>query len=75
MPQVPPKLYSLLTGWFQGDKRKAMLWFEVSNPMLNGLRPKDYHQNGNYDLLERKIEMALKEVEDERTKQSCPSDS
>jgi hypothetical protein len=46
---------------------KAKLWFEIDNPILNGIKPKDYHQNGNWDLLLKKIESAIKEVKNERS--------
>ena len=59
MPVVPKRLLSLVMQHF-GDKNKARLWFDISNPELHGLRPRDYHQNGNFDLLEKKIKDALK---------------
>jgi hypothetical protein len=41
------------------------LWFEIDNPVLNGIKPKDYHQNGRWDRLEKMIYDALEESEND----------
>ena len=65
MPVVPKRLFSLAMEHF-GDKNKARLWFDISNPELRGMRPRDYHQNGNWDILENKIKAALKGYPNEK---------
>lgn len=41
------------------------MWFEIPNPVLNGMKPKDYHLSGRWDRLEKMIYDALEETEDE----------
>lgn len=65
MPLVPKKLLQKVTEHFEGNAFKANLWFEISNPVLNGMKPKDYHQAGKWDRLERMIDDALKGEKDE----------
>lgn len=51
------------------------MWFYVSNPSLNGMRPIDYKPNGKWDALEKLILRAIAEVENERTEQQSSTDS
>ena len=60
MPQVPQRLLNLVIKYFR-SRDKARLWFDIPNPVLNGVKPKDYHQNGKYHLLEKLIISALEE--------------
>jgi hypothetical protein len=74
MPRIPLKLFRRVANHF-GDVNKARVWFQISNPVLNGMRPQDYHQNGKWDRLQKLIDDALKENEHERTKTSASTDS
>lgn len=65
MPQVPQKLLRLVTEHFEGNIIKAQLWFEIDNPVLNGMKPRNYHQGGKWDRLEKMIHDALKENKDD----------
>lgn len=59
MPEVPKRLLSLVNEHFK-DKKRSKLWFDISNPELHWMKPRDYHQNGNWDILEKIIKHALK---------------
>lgn len=66
MVQIPHKLMQKVIKHFQGDVTKAKLWFEIDNPMLNGMKPKHYHQGGRWDRLSRLIDDALQGDENEQ---------
>jgi hypothetical protein len=68
--RIPLKLLSLVAEHF-GNRARARLWFVVSNPILKGMRPIDYKQQGRYDLLEKMLVEAIKETKDERTESSA----
>lgn len=63
---IPQKLLSRVAEHFSGDLNRARLWFEIDNPVLNGMKPKHYHQSGSWKRLEKMIDDALMESEDER---------
>lgn len=67
MPQIPQKLLRKVMDYYGGNVVKAKLWFEIDNPVLNGMKPKNYHQSGKWTRLEKMIDDALKESNNERT--------
>lgn len=67
---IPQKLLSRVAEHFEGNMVKAKLWFEIDNPVLNGMKPKNYHQSGSWKRLEKMIDDALMETENERTEKS-----
>lgn len=70
--KIPQKLYSLVMGCFEGNRKLTELWFNTANPVLRGIKPKDYHQSGKFDNLERIIKRHLEELDNE---QSTTTDS
>jgi len=64
--QVPQKLLHRVTAYFEGNVTKAKLWFEIDNPILNGMKPKHYHQSGSWKRLEKMIDDALQESNHEQ---------
>lgn len=66
---IPRKLLSRVAEHFNGDMNRARLWFEIDNPVLNGMKPKHYHQSGSWKRLEKMIDDALMETANERTKE------
>lgn len=44
-------LFNLVAGYFKGDVRKTALWFQVSNPLLGDLSPRDMIRIGRYKKL------------------------
>ena len=67
---IPQKLLSRITDHFNGDVSRAMMWFHIPNPILNGMRPMDYKFNGSWKRLEKMIDDALEENSNEQ-EQSC----
>lgn len=65
---IPRKLLSRILDHFDGDMVRAKLWFDIPNPVLNGLAPKNYHQGGSWKRLEKMIDDALEEYNEQRTK-------
>lgn len=49
----------LMAGYFKGDAEKTALWFQVSNPALGGISPRDMIRYGRYKKLELFIRNAL----------------
>jgi hypothetical protein len=49
----------LMAGYFNGDARKTALWFQVSNPALGGVSPRDMIRYGRYKKLALFIRNAL----------------
>ncbi len=49
----------VMAGYFNGDARKTALWFQVSNPMLGGVSPRDMIRYGRYKKLALFIRNAL----------------
>ena len=58
--QIPIKLQQIVIDHFDGNVCKANLWWGIPNPILSGVKPKDYQQNGSYTRLEKMIKDALK---------------
>lgn len=65
--QIPRKLFSRITEYFEGNVTRAELWWRIPNPVLNGLAPKDYHQSGSWKRLEKMIDDALEESNNAET--------
>jgi hypothetical protein len=42
---------NLVAEFFEGDSQKVGLWFELSNPMLGNLSPRDMIRVGRYERL------------------------
>lgn len=49
----------LVAGYFQGDAQKTALWFNVKNPALGGISPRDMIRFGRYQKLEKFVRNAL----------------
>lgn len=49
----------LMAGYFHGDARKTALWFQVANPALGGISPRDMIRYGRYKKLALFIRNAL----------------
>lgn len=49
----------LMAGYFKGDVKKTALWFNVNNPALGGISPRDMIRYGRYKKLELFIRNAL----------------
>ena len=49
----------LVAGYFDGDVQKTTLWFQVKNPALGGISPRDMIRFGRYQKLEKFIQNAL----------------
>lgn len=49
----------LMAGYFEGDAQKTALWFNVNNPALGGISPRDMIRYGRYKKLELFIRNAL----------------
>lgn len=54
-------LMNLVAEFFEGDVRKTVLWFTLSNPMLGNVSPRDMIRFGRYNRLRKFIETALSE--------------
>jgi hypothetical protein len=54
------KLFCRVRDYYGGNLMKANLWFRLPNPVLNGMRPKDYKIDGKWDALGRLVDDALK---------------
>lgn len=50
-----------LVGSYFNDPEKTLLWFQVSNPLLGGLAPRDMIRVGRFKKLLRFIQTALDE--------------
>ncbi len=50
-----------LVGSFFKDREKTLLWFQVPNPLLGGLSPRDMIRVGRFKKLLRFIQTALDE--------------
>jgi hypothetical protein len=61
MSLIPQKLLLRVAHHFDGNINRAKLWFEIDNPILGGIKPKDYKIGGNWRALEKMIEDALEE--------------
>lgn len=48
------------------DLNKTILWFQVPNPQLGGISPRDMIRLGRYEKLRKFIQTALKENEKEK---------
>jgi hypothetical protein len=44
-------LFNLVAGYFRGDVRKTALWFQIRNPLLGELSPRDMIRIGRYKKL------------------------
>lgn len=49
----------LIAGYFNGDAKKAALWFQIKNPALGGISPRDMIRFGRYQKLEKFVRNAL----------------
>ena len=49
----------LMAGYFNGDIKKTALWFNIKNPALGGISPRDMIRYGRYKKLELFIINAL----------------
>ncbi len=49
----------LMAGYFDGDIKKTALWFNIKNPALGGISPRDMIRYGRYKKLELFIRNAL----------------
>jgi len=49
----------LMAGYFDGDVKKTEIWFNVKNPALGGISPRDMIRFGRYKKLEKFIRNAL----------------
>lgn len=49
----------LVAGYFNGDSQKTALWFQIKNPALGGISPRDMIRFGRYQKLEKFIQNAL----------------
>jgi hypothetical protein len=49
----------LMAGYFEGDIKKTALWFNIKNPALGGISPRDMIRYGRYKKLELFIRNAL----------------
>lgn len=49
----------LMAGYFNGDIKKTELWFNIKNPALGGVSPRDMIRFGRYKKLEKFIRNAL----------------
>jgi len=49
----------LMAGYFNGDIKKTELWFNIKNPALGGVSPRDMIRFGRYKKLEKFIQNAL----------------
>lgn len=49
----------LVAGYFDGDIKKTALWFQIRNPALGGISPKDMIRFGRYQKLEKFVRNAL----------------
>lgn len=49
----------LVAGYFNGDVQKTTLWFQVKNPALGGISPRDMIRLGRYQKLEKFVQNAL----------------
>lgn len=49
----------LVAGYFNGDVQKTALWFQVKNPALGDISPRDMIRLGRYEKLEKFIRNAL----------------
>lgn len=60
MRQIPQRLLTKVAAHFNGDIARVSMWAACPNPVLDGMRPKDYHQD-NWKRLEKMIDDALME--------------
>lgn len=65
--QIPLKLFNKVLDYFDGNVTRARLWFDIPNPVLGGLKPKDYHQKGSFKNLDKLIIDALKEYHESQS--------
>ena len=49
----------LIAEYFNGDPQKTALWFQIKNPALGGISPRDMIRFGRYQKLEKFIQNAL----------------
>ena len=49
----------LVAGYFNGDVQKTTLWFQVKNPALGDISPRDMIRFGRYEKLEKFVRNAL----------------
>lgn len=49
----------LIAGYFNGDAEKTALWFQMKNPALGGISPRDMIRFGRYQKLEKFVRNAL----------------
>lgn len=51
----------LVTGFFEGDRMKALAWMDARNPLLGGVSPREMCRAGRADKLLRFVKQALAE--------------
>lgn len=68
IPTPPRKLLCQVAQHFEDDLNRAKLWFQIPNPVLNGMRPKDYYfkNSGGWKRLEKMIDDAVEETKNGR---------
>ncbi len=49
----------LVAGYFDGDVKKTALWFQLRNPALGGVSPRDMIRFGRFQKLEKFVRNAL----------------
>lgn len=49
----------LVAGYFEGNARKTALWFQIKNPALGNISPRDMIRLGRYQKLMKFIQDAL----------------
>jgi hypothetical protein len=49
----------LVANYFKGNLRKTALWFQIKNPALGNISPRDMIRYGRYQKLEKFIQNAL----------------
>jgi len=52
---------NLVSGFFQGDRDKTMLWFSMPNPLLGEMSPRDMIRIGRFKKLLKFIQTAISE--------------
>lgn len=50
---------NLTAGFFNGDLKKTMLWFNTKNPLLGDISPKDMIAYGRYEKLRKFVVNAI----------------
>lgn len=58
---IPHKLFQRVVDHYEGDVNRAKVWFDMPNPVLGGVMPKDYKIGGSWNRLSKMIDDALLE--------------